>query len=105
MLRDLVDLVHSIHSQFVFSGDETIENFEKALNMESERLKGQKIPIQTTVVNKLFYTNLSLIDTFQNRIYLIFLHTSFLFIKLKQNDKNQFYKVFIQKVILPLILE
>ena len=57
MLRDLVDLVHSIHSQFVFSGDETIENFEKALNMESERLKGQKIPIQTTVVNKLFYTS------------------------------------------------
>ena len=57
MLRDLVDLVHSIHSQFVFSGDETIENFEKALNMESKRLKGQKIPIQTTVVNKLFYTS------------------------------------------------
>ena len=48
--------------------------------------------------NKLFYTKLSLIDTFQNRIYLIFLHTSFLFIKLKQNDKNQFYKVFFQKV-------
>ena len=48
--------------------------------------------------NKLFYTKLSLIDTFQNRIYLIFLHISFLFIKLKQNDKNQFYKVFFQKV-------
>ena len=48
--------------------------------------------------NKLFYTKLSLIDTFQNRIYLIFLHISFLFIKLKQNDKNQFYKVFFQKM-------
>jgi len=48
--------------------------------------------------NKLFYTKLSLIDTFQNRIYLIFLHISFLFIKLKQNGKNQFYKVFFQKV-------
>ena len=48
--------------------------------------------------NKLFYTKLSLIDTFQNRIYLIFLHISFLFIKLKQNNKNQFYKVFFQKV-------
>ncbi len=57
MLRDLVDLVHSIHSQFVFSGDETIENFEEALNMENRRLKGQNIPIQTTVVNKLFYTS------------------------------------------------
>ena len=49
--------------------------------------------------NKLFYTKLSLIDTFQNRIYLIFLHISFLFIKLKQNNKNQFYKVFFQKVL------
>ena len=49
--------------------------------------------------NKLFYTKLSLIDTFQNRIYLIFLHISFLFIKLKQNNTNQFYKVFFQKVI------
>ena len=48
--------------------------------------------------NKLFYTKLSLIDTFQNRIYLIFLHISFLFIKLKQKDKNQFYKVFFQKM-------
>ena len=48
--------------------------------------------------NKLFYTKLSLTDTFQNRIYLIFLHISFLFIKLKQNNKNQFYKVFFQKV-------
>ena len=57
MLRDLVDLVHSIHSQFVFSGDETIENFEEALNMENKRIKGEKIPTQTTVVNKLFYTS------------------------------------------------
>jgi len=48
--------------------------------------------------NKLFYTKLSLTDTFQNRIYLIFLHISFLFIKLKQKDKNQFYKVFFQKM-------
>ena len=48
--------------------------------------------------NKFFYTKLLLNDTFQNRIYLIFLHISFLFIKLKQNDKNQFYKVFFQKM-------
>ena len=45
-----------------------------------------------------FTLNLGLIDTFQNRINLIFLHISFLFIKLKQNDKNQFYKEFFQKM-------
>ena len=48
--------------------------------------------------NKLFYTKLGLIDTFQNRINLIFLHISFLFIKLKQKDKNMYYKDFFQKM-------
>jgi len=57
MLRDLVDLVHSLHSQFVFSGDEVIEDFSHALALENKRLSGQNIPKQTTVVNKLFYTS------------------------------------------------
>ena len=48
--------------------------------------------------HKLFYTKLGLIDTFQNRINLIFLHISFLFIKLKQKDKNLDYKEFFQKM-------
>ena len=55
MLRDLVELTHSLHSQFVFSGDEIIEDFGKALNMEDKRLSGNEIPSQTTVINKLFY--------------------------------------------------
>jgi len=46
--------------------------------------------------NKLFYTDFCLSDTFQNRINLIFLHISFLFIKLKQKDKSQHYKDFFQ---------
>jgi len=57
MLRDLVDLVHSLHSQFVFSGDEVIEDFTQALELEDSRLSGDRIPNQTTVVNKLFYTS------------------------------------------------
>ena len=48
--------------------------------------------------NKLFYTKLDLIDTFQNRINLIFLHICFLFIKLKQKGKSQSYKDFSQKM-------
>ena len=35
--------------------------------------------------NKLFYTNFGLADTFQNRIVLIFIHLSFIFIKVKEN--------------------
>ena len=48
--------------------------------------------------NKLFYTKFDLIDTFQNRIHLIFIHISFIFIKIKQNNKNRIYKIFYQKI-------
>ena len=48
--------------------------------------------------NRLFYTKFDLTDTFQNRIHLIFLHISFLFIKIKQNKQNQSYQVFYQKM-------
>jgi len=46
--------------------------------------------------NKVFYTKFCLNDTFQNRISLIFLHISFLFIKFKQKNKNELYKSFSQ---------
>ena len=48
--------------------------------------------------NTLFYTKFDLIDTFQNRIHLIFIHISFIFIKMKQNDNNKIYKIFYQKI-------
>ena len=48
--------------------------------------------------NKLFYTKFGLADTFQNRIHLIFLHISFLFVKIKQNKQNQSFKIFNQKM-------
>ena len=48
--------------------------------------------------NKLFYTKFDLTDTFQNRIHLIFLHISFLFVKIKQNKQSQLIKIFNQKM-------
>ena len=48
--------------------------------------------------NKLFYTKFDLIDTFQNRIHLVFMHISFLFIKAKQNNKNKRFQTFHQKM-------
>ena len=48
--------------------------------------------------NKLFFTKFGLADTFQNRIYLIFIHISFLFIKIKQNNQKEIYKIFYQKL-------
>ena len=48
--------------------------------------------------DNLFYTRLSLADTFQNRINLIFLHISFLFIKVKQDAMTKSYKQFNQEM-------
>ena len=48
--------------------------------------------------NKLFYTMFNLADTFQNRVYLIFIHISFLFIKIKQSNQKIIYKIFYQKM-------
>ena len=48
--------------------------------------------------NKLFYTKFNLADTFQNRIHLIFLHISFLFIKVEQKKANLSNHIFYQKM-------
>jgi hypothetical protein len=48
--------------------------------------------------NKIFFTKFDLADTFQNRIYLIFIHASFLFIKIKESNKKKTYKIFYQKM-------
>ena len=48
--------------------------------------------------NKLFYTKFNLIDTFQNRIHLIFIHVSFIFIKIKIKNDSKTYKKFYQEM-------
>ena len=46
--------------------------------------------------NEIFYTNFGLSDTFQNRIHLIFIHLSFLNIKVKQIKPHGTYADFFQ---------
>ena len=48
--------------------------------------------------NNFFYTKIYLKDTFQNRINLIFLHISFLFVKKKQSVSDSSYKDLFQKL-------
>ena len=68
----------------------------------SKQIKAQENKLYIKILflarNKLFYTKLGLVDSFQNRINLIFLHVSFLFIKLKQRDNSQLYKEFFQRM-------
>ena len=48
--------------------------------------------------NKVFYTKFNLSDIFQNRIHLIFMHISFIFIKVKLNNEKKNYVIFYQKI-------
>ena len=56
MLRNPVDMLFSLHSQFLWEGGESIENFEEALKAEKERKKGLNIPDTVYFVSQLFYT-------------------------------------------------
>jgi len=65
-------------------------------NQSNEIMLYNKILILSR--NKYFYTEMLINDTFQNRINLIFLHISFLLIKMKNLNKNPEYKDFYQKL-------
>jgi len=68
----------------------------------TKQIKEQKKKIYNNVLllcrNTLFYTKFELNDTFQNRIHLIFIHISFIFIKIKQNNKGAIYKNLYQNI-------
>ncbi len=44
ILRNPVDMVHSLHSEVLFQGDEDIVDFDEALAAEPERAEGRRIP-------------------------------------------------------------
>ena len=44
MLRNPIDFLHSLHSQLLFSGNEDEPDFEIAMELEEERMKGNKLP-------------------------------------------------------------
>ncbi len=54
MLRNPVEVLHSLHSQNLFDGNEDVFDFEKAVSLDEERKKGNKLP------NSLDFTELPL---------------------------------------------
>jgi len=55
MIRNPVDMMYSNHSQFVFNGNENVDDFSKALELENERKKGRNIPDSSHFIEGLFY--------------------------------------------------
>ncbi|GAB4536633.1 MAG: sulfotransferase [Anaerolineae bacterium] len=55
MLRNPVDMLYSLHSQFLYNGNEDIKDFEAALDAEEDRKRGLRIPKSALLVEGLFY--------------------------------------------------
>jgi len=55
MLRNPVDMLHSLHSQLLYNCGEDIVDFEKALEAEADRKQGLRIPSTTNRPHGLFY--------------------------------------------------
>lgn len=56
MLRNPPDMLYSQHSQFLYNGNEDIEDFREALAAEPERKAGRRIPKSAHLVDGLFYS-------------------------------------------------
>lgn len=57
MLRQPVDMLYSQHSQFLFNGNEDIEDFAAALAAEGDRRHGRRIPPDVLLVEGLYYVD------------------------------------------------
>lgn len=55
MLRNPVDMIHSLHSYLIWMGWETIEDFSEALDAENDRRAGRRIPYPLYPVKPLLY--------------------------------------------------
>ena len=59
MLRDPVAMIYSLHSLYVRTGNEDIADFEKALEIQADRMKGLSIPETCYFPEGLFYTEVA----------------------------------------------
>ncbi len=59
MLRNPIDMICSLHSLYVRTGNDDVTDFEKALDLQSERMKGSFIPENCYFPEGLFYTEVA----------------------------------------------
>lgn len=55
MLRNPVDMIPSLHSQYLYTGNEDIENLRDALEAEEDRRNGLRLPSTATFAQGLLY--------------------------------------------------
>lgn len=72
MLRDPVDMVHSLHSQLFVSRNENVKDFEKAWQLEAKRKEGQHIPPHCRDASVLYYSEIANYPEQLKRVYRYF---------------------------------
>ncbi|MBF6555251.1 MAG: sulfotransferase [Acidimicrobiales bacterium] len=55
ILRNPIDMMHSLHSELLFQGDEDVADFAEALSLEGTRQRGERIPEACQSIWALFY--------------------------------------------------
>jgi hypothetical protein len=55
MLREPVEMMYALHSQLLYSGSETVADFQAALALEGARKEGRDIPGETRIRENLYY--------------------------------------------------
>ena len=70
-------------------------NFFKTKNQNEIKLYNKILALSR---NKLFFLDLNLLDTFENRVNLIFFHASFIFIKFKKKKKEKNFNILSQEL-------
>lgn len=80
MLRDPAEMMYAQHSQFLYNGNEDIQNFAAALAAEPDRREGRRVPRSAHMVQGLFYRDTAMyadqlgryFDTFgQDRVHVV----------------------------------
>lgn len=60
MLRNPIDMIHSLHQQFVSTGNETVASFDDAIGLVEERALGRNLPRGAHFSEGLLYTRIPL---------------------------------------------
>ncbi len=56
MLRKIPEAMYALHSQYLYTGNENVESFKQALELEAQRAKGDRLPPGTYFPDGLLYS-------------------------------------------------
>jgi Sulfotransferase family len=66
ILRNPIDMMHSLHSELLFQGDEDVTDFAEALALEGSRKEGANIPAGCQSIWALFYREVAHVVVFDD---------------------------------------